>query len=329
MTNLSFEHPPYFDWSIDRWKVLCIGLLFLVLLLGTLFGADLGITQASSHRQNGPQTVWSEGASLQPSVYGSSQNTQTAVLYAQPTTVSNSAIDTGEAGPTLAGSSSKGVYAGELTQVQLPLTLATIGPNAVVASTGITVLTGTGNTFSRIMVYDQLVTPADPDQAASPSVQERILGMAEVNDRGQWTVHLTDSLAPGQHILSLRELDRNGNITSISSPVALMVLDAGEVGPLSLVTPRIHFPTPAARLRSGPVVFTGSGMPGMRINLFIDGELAAEGIVSSREEWQVATESDLHKGVYLAYVEAIDAEGSLVAASPPVAFSVVEPVEDM
>lgn len=31
------ETPPYLDWSLDRWKLLALGLLFLLLVLGALF----------------------------------------------------------------------------------------------------------------------------------------------------------------------------------------------------------------------------------------------------------------------------------------------------
>jgi len=41
------REPPYFDWSIDRWKLLFILLLFVLLLLGALFWpADLLATIA-------------------------------------------------------------------------------------------------------------------------------------------------------------------------------------------------------------------------------------------------------------------------------------------
>ena len=31
------REPPYFDWPLDRWKLLVILLLFILLLLGALF----------------------------------------------------------------------------------------------------------------------------------------------------------------------------------------------------------------------------------------------------------------------------------------------------
>jgi len=36
--------PPYFDWALDRWKVLVLILLFILLLLLALFWPDDGAT---------------------------------------------------------------------------------------------------------------------------------------------------------------------------------------------------------------------------------------------------------------------------------------------
>ena len=67
----------------------------------------------------------------------------------------------------------------------------------------------------------------------------------------------------------------------------------------------------------------------MRVRLLIDGEPVGEGVVNSREEWRLSPEEDLTPGVYVARVAALDPQGAVVAESPPVAFSVVEPVEGM
>ena len=42
MDQNPFQQPPYFDWSLDRWKVAIIVILFLVLLVSTLFDPGWG-----------------------------------------------------------------------------------------------------------------------------------------------------------------------------------------------------------------------------------------------------------------------------------------------
>jgi len=302
MDQNAFGNRPYFDWSLDTWKVALIVLLFVVLLFGTL--------------QN---PSWGAG--------GSSRNTpamsDAAAVQEEPVTV----IEVVESKPTADEPVRNSANAGRDANA-LPLTLASLGPNSVVSSAGISALSGTGQPVSRVEVRDQLIVQADVDNLPVPAAEEGIIGEAEVDDRGLWTIPLQTVLEPGQHIITIREVDENGNILSVSSPAVVLVLGSGEQGPLSLATPVIRFPAPAARLRTGPTVFLGSGLPGMRVRLTLDGLPVADGVVNSREEWRLALPEGLDPGVYLAQVEALDPQGIVAAESPPVAFSVVEPVEE-
>jgi hypothetical protein len=124
-------------------------------------------------------------------------------------------------------------------------------------------------------------------------------------------------------------VDEDGNILSVAPPAVVVVLNSGEQGPLSLAIPVIRFPAPAARLRAGPTVFLGSGLPGMRVRLYLDDRAVAEGVVNTREEWRLMPKGDLTPGVYVAQVAALNPQGEIIAESPPVAFSVVEAVESM
>lgn len=47
---MSDREPPYFDWTIDRWKLALIVILFLILLIGTLFWPDSTPTVDSGSR---------------------------------------------------------------------------------------------------------------------------------------------------------------------------------------------------------------------------------------------------------------------------------------
>lgn len=300
MSQNPFQRAPYFDWALDRWKVAIIILVFVVLLLGTLFDLQWGGVSAKP------------GPEMSDAAYASTVNeAESTPVPAQQ--------DTPESAP--------GGEEELADSAALPLTLASLGPNAVVSTAGIAALSGTGRSISRIEVRDQRIVQADVDQVPVPASEETLIGVATVDERGLWTVPLQDTLAPGQHIITIREVDEDGNILSVSSPAVVLVLESGEQGPLSLATPVIRFPAPAARLRTGPTVFLGSGLPGMRVRLTLDGKEVAEGMVNSREEWRLSPEEDLEPGVYVARVAALDLQGKVVAESPPVAFSVVEPVE--
>lgn len=45
--------PPYIEWALDRWKLLLILLLFVLLLVGTLFWPEEPLTRTFSR-----STVW-------------------------------------------------------------------------------------------------------------------------------------------------------------------------------------------------------------------------------------------------------------------------------
>lgn len=304
MDQNPFQQPPYFDWSVDRWKVAIIVILFLALLISTLFDPGWGRGAANPAPEMSDVTGANTGAAPEQA--------------AEPVT----------AEPPYAPAD-QGVAAQEAADVAMPLTLASLGPNAVVSSAGVAVLSGTGQPVSRVEVRHQHIPQTEVQPVPVATGKEELLGEATVDERGLWVVPLGDVLAPGQHIITIREVDEDGNILTVSSPAIVFVLNSGEQGPLSLATPVIRFPAPAARLRTGPTVFLGSGLPGMRVRLFLDDREVAEGVVNSREEWRLTPEEDLAAGVYVARVAALDPQGEVVAESPPVAFAVVEPVEGM
>jgi hypothetical protein len=301
MDHNPFQKPPYFDWSMDRWKVAIIVIIFFLLLISTLFDAD-----------------WRQGIVVNPGPQMSDAAAVETEALPEPTAEAAAITPTAEE-----------VAVEEPSSAPLPLTLSSLGPNAVVSSAGIASLSGTGHPVRRIEVRDQQLLQTDLGQVPIPARAEDLLGVATVDERGLWTVPLDDVLAPGQHIITIREVDEEGNILSVSPPVVVVVLSSGEQGPVSLATPVIRFPAPAARLRRGPTVFMGRGLPGMRVRLYLDDREAAEGMVNMREEWRLAPEEDLAPGVYVARVAALDPQGEIIAESPPVAFSVVEPVEGM
>lgn len=305
MEHNAFQKPPYFDWSLDRWKVAVIALLFVAVLFGTLFDPNWngGIPTRNSPEMSDVAAA-NEASAVDEATGAESAST------AEP-----DAVDSADGA--------------EETGAVLPLTLASLGPNAVVSSAGIASLSGTARAASRIEIRDQVMAQADLTQVPVPASEEELIGVATVDQRGFWTVPLETVLQPGHHIMTVRELDEGGDLLSVSSPVVVLVLESGEEGPLSLATPVIRFPAPAATLRSGQAVFLGSGLPGMRVRLALDGRPVAEGVVNSREEWRLTPEVDLEPGVYVAGVSALDPQGEVVAQSPPVAFTVVEPVEGL
>ncbi len=297
MSHNLFEKPPYFDWKIDRWKVGLTVLLFLALLLSTLIDPH-----------------WDRSAEW------------TAVGPLEPKSAAADAA--GSEPQTSAASTPAPQDAIRVTPIALPLTLASIGPNTVVAFGSVTALSGTAGPGNSVEVSAQHIPVRAGAVAGTEAGEaETLLGATAADGRGLWTLTLADALEPGQYVISLRELDSQGVFLADDLPVVLSVLTADEEGPPSLSTPAIRFPAPAARLRAGPVAFVGSGLPGMRVRLYLDDRQVAEGVVNTREEWRITPDADLAPGVYIARTVALDPQGEIVAESPPVAFAVLDAAE--
>ncbi len=312
MSRSFFDKPPYFDWRIDRWKVGLIVLLFIALLLGTL--VDPQRNRGAGWTAAGP-FMPDEGGAVVPE-----SGEESPAAASMPTVAPSD--ETGDAPDVMPEDAAGGLAA------DLPLTLASIGPNSVAPMEAVAVLSGTARPGNRVEVRAQRIPASEEVADSSPGDKtESLLGVATADARGLWTLALEASLAAGQQALSLTELDSQGDVVSAASPVVITVLAADEEGPVSLATPSIRFPTPAARLRGGRITFVGSGLPGMRVRLYLDNRQIAEGVADTREEWRITPEAEIEPGVYVARAAALDPQGEIVAESPPVAFVVLEAVE--
>ena len=206
----------------------------------------------------------------------------------------------------------------------LPLTLANLGPNAIAPPNGVRVLFGTGAADSLIEVHDQFVSRLSQSDLSPGAAQDVLIGVATTGESGLWQLGPIEPLAPGQHVLSLRQLNDQGQLTAVSTPVVVTVLAGGEQGPLSLAAPTIRYPTLGAQLTTGPVTFVGTGLPGMVVRLYLGTRLAAEGTVTAREEWRLGPTAPLTPGVYVARVTAVNPQGDVIAESAPLVFVVQE-----
>jgi hypothetical protein len=310
----SRQPPPYIDWPLDRWKVGVILLIFSGLLLSSLaYPTDEAALGQAMLRATLPAAapialgVTPDPTSTAPSSPLLPQTTPPPGLTATPTPPASTPVAP-VAEPT-AG---------------LPLLLANLPPNALVPAESVRVLFGSAAPNSVVEVRDQAMAPVADSDLSPGAPQESILGVVMAGADGLWQLGPFEPLPPGQHVLTLFQLDEEGAIEAVSSPVVVTVLASGEQGPLSLASPTIRFPTLGTRLRSGPVTFVGAALPGMMVRLYLDNRQVAEGIVSAREEWRLTPEEPLAPGVYVARVAAMNPQGAIIAESAPTVFWVEE-----
>jgi hypothetical protein len=289
---------PYLDWTLDRWKI------------GVILALFIGLTIASVARPPDPEGVkLPTQADLAAATESSSPTTTT------PSTP-QSATGEGGRGVIIPG----GVRAADT--LRLPLTLATFGPNAVIPPDSVSVLIGTAAAGSSVKVFDQVMQRASSSDLSPGGTQEQVLGLASTSEQGLWQLALAEPFVTGQHVITLQELGPQGELTGVSAPVVVTVLAPGEQGPLALATPIIRSPTLGARLTPGLVEFTGTGLPGVIVRLYLNNDFVAESLVSSQDDWRIVPEQELTPGVYTARVSALNPQGDVLAESAPVIFVV-------
>jgi hypothetical protein len=323
MSSEWLQKPPYLDWTLDRWKIGIILLIFGGLLISSLAGP---VEEPFSRQTTVQLATLPAGAAIVIGATPTSpatplpESTPTPGLAATPTPPAtagaSAAAEPAQASPTPAATPT--------SAPTLPLTLANLAPNAIVPADTVRVLFGSAAPNSVVEVRDQAMAPV-AGAGLSPGVAEEVvLGVVMVGADGLWQLGPFEALPPGQHVLTLFQLDELGGIDAVSSPVVVTVLATGEEGPLSLASPTIRFPSLGTRLHTGPITFVGSGLPGIGVRLYLDNRQVAEGVVPAREEWRLTPAESLAPGVYVARVAAVNPQGEIIAESAPTVFWVEE-----
>jgi hypothetical protein len=296
MSAEPLQQPPYLDWNLDRWKLCVILLLFLALLAASIFRPTTSAPTARLGVESLAGPVSSNSVRLSASI---EQVQSTARQLTPPSPLP-----------------------AQLEAPPLPLTLASLAPNAVVPLPSVGMLEGTAFPGSRVEIRGQFLPSAQNALGTPVAASERLVGAAVANADGRWRVSPEPSMEPGHYVLSVRQVDEQGVVKATTPPVVVTVLAAGEGGPLSLTTPAIRFPAVGARLHSGRITFTGNGLPGMRVRLYLDNRDLGETTVNSRDEWRLATDGEIAEGIYIVRAAALNPQGEIFAESPPVAFVV-------
>ncbi len=297
--------PPYLDWSLDRWK---IGLV-LVLFAG-LVVASLADTDADAARLDLPGAA--EAATL-PTRGADSPGAATMQAGATPVGTPNASQE------VLIPPSGA---AGDGQNESMPLMITNLGPNAIVPADSLNALFGTADPNYVVEVRDQFVANVAASGLSPGGAVERVLGAGAVNEAGLWQVGPFGALQPGQHVLTVRQLSERGEIIQVSAPLVVTVLAEGEQGPLSLATPIMRYPTVGMRVPPGTLTFLGTGLPGVIVRVFVENRVVAEGTVDTHEEWRLVAEDGFAPGVYVARAVAMNPQGDIIAESSPVVFHV-------
>lgn len=176
------------------------------------------------------------------------------------------------------------------------LAAPSLDPVAADAVAGPLTLTGAGTPGSRV----QLV------------IDGRVAGEATVGADGKWS--FPTELKPGEHQVVVNALDTNGQVAA-SAPELSFAL--GEV----LAAPSLD--PVAADAVAGPLTLSGTGTPGSRVQIVIDGQPAGEATVGADGKWSFPT--TLAAGSYRLEARALDAAGVAAATSESLSVTIGAP----
>lgn len=142
----------------------------------------------------------------------------------------------------------------------------------------------------------------------TPGAQVRVAidgleaGLVTAGADGRWT--LTAEVAPGEHTIAVEALDAAGQVAAAAPPLRI-------AAPAPATAPAFEAPT--GPLAAGPTTLQGTGAPGSRVQIMVDGQPAGTATVGADGRW--AFEAALTAGQHEIAVNALDAAGQVAASS--------------
>lgn len=154
---------------------------------------------------------------------------------------------------------------------------------------------------------------------AAPGVEVQLLvdgvpaGKARAAADGTWTLNATVD-TPGARQVVIQALDDKGAVAAAASPARLSI---------AAPTPQLAAPAldlPAQPPAAGNVVLSGTGTPGAKVEIVVDGASAGTATVGADGKWSLPV--TLSPGDHEIIARALDAAGQIAAVAPPARVSV-------
>ena len=170
--------------------------------------------------------------------------------------------------------------------------------------TGVLALTGTG----------------EPGSEAQVLVDGQVVSTTKISDDGAWSLDIILAEA-GEHQLTVQTLDASGTVVAEAEPVTVALV-APEAAPstVEVQAPTFKLPTSPAELQAGVISLTGTGEPGLEVQIVVDGQVAGITRAGDDGSWSLGF-TLAEAGEHEMTVKTLDASGDVVAQSEPVSLS--------
>ncbi|MCB0177910.1 MAG: hypothetical protein KDI62_06760 [Anaerolineae bacterium] len=164
-----------------------------------------------------------------------------------------------------------------------------------------------------------LTGTGEPGSEVEIVVDSDVVGTVTVGEDGFWS--WTGSIdQPGNHQVVINSLDADGNVIAASNPAPLTIA-APDVTVPALISPQA-----GDTLLAGRQTFRGTGEPETELEIVVDGESMGTTTVRDNGAWSFAETID-GTGEIEVVINALDAEGEVVASSEAVTLILTEPEE--
>jgi hypothetical protein len=161
---------------------------------------------------------------------------------------------------------------------------------------------------------------------AAPGVEVQVLvdgapvGKVRVGADGAWTLNVTVD-KPGAHQIVVQALDDKGAVAAAANPATLSI--SAPTPQIAATASQLALPTldlPNQPLTAGDVVLSGTGIPGAKIGIVVDGAPAIMATVGTDGKWSLPV--TLSPGDHEIVAQTLDTTGQVAAAASPLRVSV-------
>jgi hypothetical protein len=137
---------------------------------------------------------------------------------------------------------------------------------------------------------------------------DQLLGTIQIGSDGTWTFDQDAALPAGQHDVVVRMLDAEGNVLGSSDPFRVEVAE-----------PVVAPPTARLQADGNGLMLEGTGTPGARLQIVIDGQVVERVTVGEDGRW--STVVALAPGEHSVTVQVVDAGGEILAEGEPLSWT--------
>jgi hypothetical protein len=156
---------------------------------------------------------------------------------------------------------------------------------------------------------------AEPNSTVVVLVDGSIIGSANANPSGIFSILVPTALGQGDHTVSAQSTDAAGNVGPLSPPTPFTI-DSAPPAPPVLLGPSAH-----SLLANSRPVFTGTAEPGAEVTLIVNGQVLGVSLASVVGRFTFSPNSPLSDGQHTVAAQAKDVVGHVSQPSNPVTFA--------